>query len=157
MQFLRNLIWSLRTTASETCSFTWTLFLIIYCFVCQFSLYYYWHCYNQKQSSGGALWKRCSNKFRKFHKKTPALRRVFNEVADLQFNFIKKEIPAQTFFCEFWVFLIKPFLKNPLDGCFCRNTRSVYFPSTTFYLFKNNVAHFFGLICRLGTRVRSIF
>ena len=28
-------------------------------------------------------------------------------------------------------FLIKPFLKNPSDGCFCRKTHSVYLPSMT--------------------------
>ena len=40
-------------------------------------------------------------------------------------------------------FLITPFLKNPSNGCFCVNTRPVYFPNTTFCLFKNDVAHFF--------------
>ena len=30
---------------------------IIYSFVCQFSLHYYWYCYNQKQSSGEVLQK----------------------------------------------------------------------------------------------------
>ena len=42
-------------------------------------------------------------------------------------------------------FLIKPFLKNPLDGFFCINTRSVYFPNTTLYLLKNNITHIFRL------------
>ena len=51
-------------------------FLIIYVFVWQFSLHSYWYCYIQKQSSGGALRKRCSNKFRKFHK-APALKTRF--------------------------------------------------------------------------------
>ena len=52
-------------------------FLIIYSFVYQFSLHYYWYCYNQKQSSGDALRKMCSNEFRKFHKKTSALKTRF--------------------------------------------------------------------------------
>ena len=48
-----------------------------YNFVCQFFLHYYWCCYNQKQSSGGVLQKRCSYKFCKIHKKTPALKTRF--------------------------------------------------------------------------------
>ena len=92
----------LRTTASETCSnFTRSPFLItytsgsnwyicfsfsgfciiIYSFVSQFSLHYYWYCHNHKQSPGGVLQKRCSYKFSKIHKKTPALKTRF---ADLQ-------------------------------------------------------------------------
>ena len=43
--------------------------IIIYSFVCQFPLHYYWYCYNQKQSSGGVLQKRCSYEFCKIHKK----------------------------------------------------------------------------------------
>ena len=59
-------------------------------------------------------------------------------------------------------FLRTPILKNPLDSCFCINARSVYFPTTLFRLFKNNVAHFFlaeyffGLIGSLGTKVSSL-
>ena len=130
----------------------WNLFfhvdslLIIHGFVCQFPLHYYWHFYNQKQSAGGALWKRCSNKFRKFHIKTPALRRVFNEAADqYSLTLSKKTFRHRWFFVNSRKFLTKPFLKNPSDGCFCRNTRSVYFPSTTLYLFKNDVTHIFRL------------
>ena len=37
------------------------------------------------------------------------------------------------------------FLKNPSDGCFCINTRPVYFPTTTFRLFKNDVTNIFRL------------
>ena len=138
-------------------------FLIIYGFVSQLSLHYYWYCYSQKQSSGGALRKRCSNKFRKFHKKTPALKTRFQwSCRSAEFNFIKEEIQAQMFFVNSGKFLLKPFLKNPSDGCFCINPRSVYFPSTTLYLLKNDVTYFpaeyfLGLICRLGTRVSSIF
>ena len=47
---------------------------LIYCFVCWFSLHYCWYCYNRKQSSGGVLQKRCSYKFCKINKKTPALK-----------------------------------------------------------------------------------
>ena len=57
----------------------------------------------------------------------------------------KKRFRHRCFFVNFGKFLIKPFLKNPSDGCFCINTRSVYFPSTTLYLFKNDVTHIFRL------------
>ena len=57
------------TSGSNWCiSFS---FCIITCsFACQFSLHYYWYCYNQKQSSGSVLLKRCSYKFRKIDTKT---------------------------------------------------------------------------------------
>ena len=58
---------------------------------------------------------------------------------------------------------ITSFLKNPPDGCFCINTRFVYFPTTTFHLFKKErcrtfllAEYFLGFICRLGTKVSSI-
>ena len=44
--------------------------IIIYSFVCQYSLRYYWYYYNQKQWSRAVLQKRCSYKFCKIHKKT---------------------------------------------------------------------------------------
>ena len=64
-------------------------FLMIYGFVCHVSLRYY--CYIQKQSSGGALRKTCSNKFRKFHKKTPALKTYWS-CRSTEFNSIKREL-----------------------------------------------------------------
>ena len=61
-------------------------------------------------------------------------------------NFIKKEILAQMlFFVNSAKFLIKPFTKNPSDDRFCINARTIYFPSTTLYLFKNDVTHVFRL------------
>ena len=66
-------------------------------------------------------------------------------------------------FCsEFSEISFNTFLKEPSDGCFCLNTRSVYCPTRTFCFFKNDVTHFpaeyfSGLIYRLGTRVSSIF
>ena len=78
--------------------------IIIYIFVCQFSLHYYWYCYNQKQCSGDILQK-------KFNK-----------------------------------FLIIPFLENPSDGCFCINTHSVYWPTATLRLFKNDIRHIFPCV-----------
>ena len=125
----------------------WTLFtqclcIIIYSFVCQYPLHYYWYCYNQKQSSGTVLQKRCSFKFRKIHKKTP-----------------KKRFRHRCFLVNSAKFPITSFLKNASDGCFSINTRYVYCPTSiqkrchTYYL----AEYFFGLICRLGTRVSSIF
>ena len=125
----------------------WTLFtqcfcIIIYSFVCQYSLHYYWYCYNQKQSSGAVLQKRCSFKFRKIHKKTP-----------------KKRFQHRCFLVNSAKFPITSFLKNASDGCFSINTRYVYCPTSiqkwchTYFL----AEYFFGLICRLGTRVSSIF
>ena len=57
----------------------------------------------------------------------------------------QKDIPLQMFSYEFIKISYKPFLKNPSDGYFCINIRPVYFPTTTFCLFKNDVAHFFSL------------
>ena len=37
----------------------------------------------------------------------------------------KQRFRHRCFFVNSGKFLIKPFLKNPSDGCFCRNTRSV--------------------------------
>ena len=50
--------------------------------------------YIQKQSSGGVLWERCSQKFRKTHRKTLSCRPQAS-------NFIKTETLAQMFSCEF--------------------------------------------------------
>ena len=76
-----------------------------------------------------------------------------------QFSFIKKEIPAQMFSFEFCEISRNTFLKNPSDGCFCINTRSVYCPTTTFCFFHTyfKAEYFLGLNYRLGTRVSSIF
>ena len=125
----------------------WTLFtqcfcIIIYSFVFQYSLHYYWYCYNQKQSSGAVLQKRfCSFKFRKIHKKTP-----------------KKRFQHRCFLVNCLKFPIISFLKNASNGCFSINTCYVYCPTSiqkrchAYFL----VGYFFGLICRLGTRVSSI-
>ena len=102
-----------------------------------------------------AKFKRNTSAKGSFLMKLMSLINEFNE-----FNFIKKEIPAQIFssrFCE--ISYITLLLS---DSCFCINTRSVYCPTTTFCFFKNNVTYFpaeyfVGLIYRLGTRVSSIF
>ena len=86
-----------------------------------------WYCYNQKQSSGAVLQKCCFYKFRKSHKKRP------------------KRFRRRRFLVNSAKFLITSYLKNPLDGCFCINTRSVYCTTTTFRLIKNDVTHNFWL------------
>ena len=105
-----------------------TFVYLICSFVCQYFLRYYWYCYNKKQSSGAVLQKRCSYKFRKIHKKTP-----------------KKRFQQRWFLVNSAIFLITLFLKKPSDGCFTINTCSLYCPTTTFCLFKNNVTHIFWL------------
>ena len=73
-----------------------------------------WYCYNQKQSSGGVLQKRCSYEFCKIHKKTPALTCVFNEAADLQsLTLSKKEVPTHMFSCEFCEISHNTIFKGP--------------------------------------------
>ena len=140
MQFLR--IPNLQTTASETRSFTWTLFLIIYGFVCQFSLLYYWHCYNQKQSSGVLYEKGVSQ----ISQESTCSKDTFlMKLQIYSLTLSKKRFRHRCFFVNSGKFLIKPFLKNPSDGCFCINTHSVYFPNTILHLFKNNVTHIFRL------------
>ena len=57
----------------------------------------------------------------------------------------KKRFWNRCFLVNFVKFLIAPFLKNPLDSCFCINTCSVYCPTMTFFLFKNNATHIFRL------------
>ena len=75
-------------------------------------------------------------------------------------NFIKKEIPAQIFSCEF---LVNNFFKDPF-GRLLPHKRSFCLPSYHDLLFFEKRCHtyfpagyFLGLICKLGTRVSSIF
>ena len=63
----------------------------------------------------------------------------------LEFNFMKKEIPAQIFSCEFCEILHNIFFKEPFRRLLLHKTRSVYCPSTTFYFFKNDDTHIFQL------------
>ena len=107
--------------------------------------------------------KRVPRNFANFTRKHLLKRLDFNKVANLQFNFIKKEIQAQMFFCEFWEISNKIFLKKPFGRLllhkqsFCllsqhdlvpfQKRSDIYFPAECFL----------GLICRLGTRVSSIF
>ena len=61
-------------TSGSNWHICFSFYIIIYSFICQFFLHYYRYCYNQKQSSGGILHKRCSYKFRKILKKMSALK-----------------------------------------------------------------------------------
>ena len=80
---------------------------------------------------------------RKFAKLTRKHHSFFNEDTGLhEFNFIKKEIPAEMFSCKF---LVTSLLKNPSDGCFCINTRSVYCHTTIVNLFEKDITQIFCL------------
>ena len=106
--------------------------------------------------------------FAKFIRKHLRYSFIFNKVTNLQhLTLSKKRLRHRCFLLSFVKLLITPFLKNTWDGCFCVISRSVYCPTTIFHLFKNDVTHIFrlnfptkyflGLICRLRTRVSSIF
>ena len=116
-----------------------------YSFICQFSLRYYWYCYNQKQSSVAVLQKRCSYRFSKIDKKTP-----------------KRDSGTDVFLWILWNFS-NIFLKEPF-GRLLHHKHSFSslshhdlspFPKQchTYFL----PEYFFGLTCGLGTRVSSIF
>ena len=131
---------------------------MIYGFVCHVSLRYY--CYIQKQSSGGALRKTCSNKFRKFHKKTPALKTYWS-CRSTEFNSIKREIPSQMLFYESWEICQKTFSKElsgrlPLQKhSFCLLSQHDVVPCIFHAYFP--AEYFLGLSFKLGARVSSIF
>ena len=57
----------------------------------------------------------------------------------------KKRSRHTCFLVNFAKFLITPFSKNPLDGCFCIDTRSVYCPTTILCLFTNDITNIFWL------------
>ena len=101
-QYFKPLSWSLFSTQSNICDGAFSAKIVNS-----------WYCYNQKQSSGGVLQKRCSYEFCKIHKKTPALTCVFNEAADLQ-NLIlsKKRFRNRCFLVNSAKFLITSFLKD---------------------------------------------
>ena len=126
-----------------------------------FPIYFhcYWYCYSQKQSSGSAPRKRCSNKFRKFNKKTPALKtRYKNKVAGLQgLTLSKKRFQYRCFFSQ------KSFLKEPFGRLllhkhfFCLLSQHDLVPLQKRCHTYFTAEYFLGLICRLGTRVCSIY
>ena len=84
------------------------------------------------------------------------------EVPDLQSLTLSiKTLRHRCFLVNSAKFLITP-LKNPSNVCFCINIRSLYFLTRTFRFVKNDVTqfpseYFLDLICRLETRVSSVF
>ena len=101
-QYFKPLAWSLFSTQSNICDGAFFAKIVNS-----------WYCYNQKQSSGGVLQKRCSYEFCKIYKKTPALTRVFNEAADLQsLTYQKKRSRHICFIVNSAKFLITPLLKD---------------------------------------------
>ena len=67
----------------------------------------------QKQPPEVFCKKRCSVKFRKFHRKTPALEAIINKGAGLQAcNFIKQRLQQSYFLVKFAKFLRTPILNN---------------------------------------------
>ena len=102
--------------------------IIIYSFVSQYAFCFYWYCYYQKQSSDAVLQKICSYKFREIRNKTP-----------------KKRFWHRCFLVNSAKFLIAYFSKNLSDDCFSINIHSVYCPTMTFRIFKNDVTHIFWL------------
>ena len=59
------------------------------------------HSHLLKQPSDMFCKKRCSQKFRKIHKKRPVQSRFFNKVAGLGLQLYQKKNSAQVFSCEF--------------------------------------------------------
>ena len=102
-QYFKPLAWSLSSTQSNICDGAFSPEIVNSCY-----------CYNQKQSSGGVLQKRCSYEFCKIHKKTPVVTCVFNEAADLQsLTLSKKEVPTHMFSCEFCKISHNTIFKGP--------------------------------------------
>ena len=67
----------------------------------------------KKQPFVDVLQNRCSQKFRKFHRKTPVLESLFNKAAGLKAcNFIKKRLEHRCFPVKFAKFLRTTFLQN---------------------------------------------
>lgn len=111
---------------------SFNLYITVYSFVCQFPLHDYWNSYNQKQSSGDFLQKRCSDKFNKIHKKNLCWSLVLSEIADLQHLALsKKTLWHRCFLVNFWEISQKTAFIEPLWTAFCLITHSVYYPTTT--------------------------
>ena len=69
----------------------------------------------QKHSSVGVLWKQCSWKFRKIHRKTPVPESLFNKVVGLKpATLLKKSLWHRCFSVNFAKFLRTPFFTEHL-------------------------------------------
>ena len=79
------------------------------------------------------------------------------------FNFIKKEIPAQMFSCEFCEISQNTFSKEPIGRLLLHKHSFSLLSHHDLSLFQKRchtcfpVEYFLGVISRLGTRVSSIF
>ena len=77
-----------------------------------------------------------------FTRKHQNKRLAFHEVANLQsLTLSKRDSGTDVFFGKFCEISHNIFLKNSSDGCFCINTRSVYFPTTNFRFSENDVTN----------------
>ena len=106
----------------------WTLFtqcfcIIIYSFVCQYSLHYYWYCYNQKQSSGAVLQKK-----------------VLFQISQNPQENTKKEILAQMFSCKFCKISHNIFFKEHF-GRLLHHKLSLFLLS---HLYSKTMSHMFS-------------
>ena len=74
-KFLRIPILKIWRTSANYCFYTFIR--------THHHLHFHHFHYHQKQPFADVIQNRCSQKFRKFHRKTPALKSLFNKVADL--------------------------------------------------------------------------
>ena len=74
--------------------------------------------------------------FAKFTRKNLRQSLVLRSYRSTELNFIEKRDSGTCLLVNSTKFLVRPFLKNLLDGCFCINI---------FRLFKNDVTHIFRL------------
>ena len=124
--------------------------IIIYSFVCQFSLHFLLILlFNQKQSFGYVLQWKCFNKFHKIYKQTSMLESHFQwSCTSTASNFVNiitayKRDSGTDFF--FWIlrnFSEHLFQRTPLEP-FCLIAHSVYCHTTTFHLLKK-MSHVFS-------------
>ena len=157
---LLGLSFLINYTSNSNWYLCFSFCIIIYSFVCQFSFYYNWHCYNQKQSSSGVLRKRCSYEFRKtlqenIAPKTPA--------QSTDFWLYEKSDSSTDGFCEFCKMFHSTSFKEPFGQLllhkhsFClvshHNLSPFQKQCHTYFL----AEYFLALICRLGTRANPLF
>ena len=109
--------------------------------VCHYSLRYCWYYHNEKHPSGAVLQERCSCKFYKIHKKTPKVDSVTDVFLWILRNTFFKELFGRLLLYKYSLRLLSYHDLSPFQKR-CR----------TFFL----AEYFFGLICRLGTKVSSI-
>ena len=118
----------MRTTASETCSFNWTALFNSsrFCLPILPSLLLI-----LLKSEAVVRW--CSTK------------KVFQilqwSCRSTEFNFVKKEIPAQMFFCKFWEISHKTFFKEPFGRLLLHEHSFCLLSQHDLNLFKNDFTH----------------